>query len=145
MLQLEIDQKAIQNFNAHFGYFIEEHIVSYYNPDFVLVFSPFSYSMSFLKNEIIVSKIEDNRIVDVIQLSYRNLIPDSFLTHILSLDSIPSRIFRYRDIGLNRLRAEIIDELRLGAITAADKIAIWDDYHIIIKISYKLQMENILR
>ncbi|MEM5681168.1 hypothetical protein AAHB46_19205 [Bacillus paranthracis] len=40
------------------------------------------------------------------------------------------------------MRLEIADELMLGAITAKDTTAVWENYQMKIKISPKLQMEH---
>ncbi|EFI70137.1 hypothetical protein BFZC1_02917 [Lysinibacillus fusiformis ZC1] len=144
MVKLGIDQKALQNFHNLFGSFMEEHISTYYNPNFIINSQHSAYSLSFLKDIVIVSMIENDTISDIKRFDYNDLIPDSFLNQLLNLESLPSRVQRYRKIGVERLRLEIIDELRLGAITTIeDSTAIWDDYSLKIKISEELQMKQI--
>lgn len=144
MFQLAIDQRAVRKYCSLFGPFIGEQIATYFNPDFIIYFHPISYSFSFLKDKIIICIIQNQKISDIKRFDYIDLIPDSFLSHLLSLDSLPSRVRRYRHIGLERLRNEMIDELRLGAITAKDSAAVWDDYQLKIKISSELQMEQVI-
>lgn len=145
MVQLAVDPKAVRNFCSLFGPIVKEQIITNYNPDFIIHFTPYSYSFSFLKNEVIIYTVEDNvsSISDIRRFEYMDLIPDAFLTQLLTLEALPSRVLRYRQIGVERLRKEIIDELRLGAITAEDTTAIWDDYRLKIKISPTLRMEQV--
>ncbi|NHM31288.1 hypothetical protein G8761_11875 [Bacillus sp. C11] len=143
MVQLSVDDQAIRKFSSFFVPFVEEQIVTYYNPDFLINFSSTSYSFSFLQNEIIICFLKGVRISDIKRLEYKEFIPDSFLTNLLNNDNIPSRLKRYRRIGTNRLRLELADELRLGGIFARETTAIWDNYQLKIRISSALQMEQI--
>jgi hypothetical protein len=144
MVQLAIDQRAIRNYFSLFGPLIEEQIATYFNPDFIIYFHPISYSFSFLKDEIIICSIQNHKISDIKRFDYIEFIPDSFLSNLLALNSLPSRVSRYRHIGLDRLRNEMIDELRLGAITTKDSAAVWDDYQLKIRISSEFQMEKVI-
>ncbi|ALC85723.1 hypothetical protein AM499_07720 [Bacillus sp. FJAT-22090] len=143
MVQLSVDEKASRKFSNFFGHIIQEQIKTYYNPDFLIHFDTKSYSFCFLENEIIISTIEGERIADINRVDYKELIPDFFLTSLLALDYAPSRVKRYKKIGVERLRLELADELRLGGITAknANANAIWNDYQMKIKISPTFHME----
>ncbi|WP_088014524.1 hypothetical protein [Gottfriedia acidiceleris] len=145
MVKLGVDKQALLNYCNLFGPIIEEQIATYYNPDFIIHFKQSTYSLSFLKERIIISIIKNNRISDIKHYDYIDLIPDSFLKQLLKVEPLPSRVRRYRKIGVERLRREIIDELRLGAITTTDdSTAVWDDYSLKIKISKELQMEQVV-
>ncbi|MCE7038199.1 hypothetical protein [Bacillus cereus] len=142
MVQFSIDERAVKNFAVFFGSFIKEQIETFYNPDFLIDFGLKAYSFSFYEKQIIICSIEGNNITDIKCVDYKEFIPDVFLEELLAHNSIPSRIHRYKKIGIERLRLEIADELMLGAITAKDTTAVWENYQMKIKISPKLQMEH---
>ncbi len=143
LVQLTVDEKALKKYLGFFDPFIHEQIKTYYNPEFLIHYAPKTYSFSFLQNEIIISTLEGEMISDIKRVGYKELIPDSFLTQLLAMECTPSRLKRYRRIGVERLRIELADELRLGAITAMEANAFWNDYQIKIKISPALAMEKI--
>lgn len=143
MGKISVDEQAVRSFSSLFGSLVEEQISSYYNPDFTIHYPPRSYSFAFLKNSIVICEIEENRILDMKSFNYIDFIPDSFLNALLSMEQLPSRVGRYRKIGLDRLRSEMVDELRLGAITAEDSTATWNDYQLKFYISPTLQMDRI--
>lgn len=141
MVELFVDNQACDNFFSFFGPIAEKQIATFYNPDFIINFAPIAYSLAFLKDEIIIFTLKGRRVIDITRSDYNELIPDSFLSDLLNLEKIPSRVKRYRKIGKERLRKELADELRLGGITAQNTIAIWENYHLKIIISPELKME----
>lgn len=138
MHQLSIDERAIENYLASSGSLIQNQIESYYNPDFLVEVGPFLYSFLFSKSEVIIITIDNQRIVNFQCETYQNLITDVFLEELLNLDCLPARIKRYSKLSCDRLRREIADELRLGAIKVENNNPIWGDYHLKFKISSSL-------
>lgn len=143
MVDLEIDKGVISNFFNHFEEDHKNYIRMWYNPDFIVPSSQYCYSFSFLKEEVIVCGIFEKKIVDITKFDYMDFISDTFLNILLSLDSLPSRLARYKRIGLQRLRKEIIDELQLGGITTNGENAYWNDYDLKISFSSSLYMDEI--
>ena len=141
MHQLSIDKCAIENYLALSGSLIENQIESYYNPDFLVEVDTFLYSFLFSKSEVIIIKIDNQKIVNFQYETYQNLITDVFLEELLNLDCLPSRIKRYSKLSCDRLRREIADELRLGAIKVEDNYPVWEDYHLKFKISSGLNFK----
>lgn len=144
MGKISVDEQAARSFFTLFGSLVEAQVSSYYNPDFTIHYPPHSYSFAFLNNSIVICDIEQNRILDIKSFNYTDFIPDSFLNALLSMEQLPSRVKRYRKIGVDRLRSELVDELRLGAITAQDSTATWNDYDLKFYISPALQMNRIV-
>jgi len=143
LVELFVDKQAYINFSNFFGPIIKEQITTFYNPDFLINFASRSYSFSFLQEEIIIFILEGKNILDIKRADYKELIPDSFLTDLLSLEILPSRVRRYKQIGKERLRQELADELRIGGITAENTTVLWDNYPFKIGISPELKMEII--
>lgn len=118
--------------------YLESKIESYFNPDFVVKFDEKTFSCCFLKSQVVLLEITDETIRHVYVQNYKEIVTDDFLIKLLEQEGLPIRIKRYENIGIDRLRTQVVDELYLGAIVSENNKALWNKYKIKFSISSDL-------
>lgn len=121
--------------------YLESKIESYFNPDFIVKFDEKTFSCCFLKSQVVLLEISDEIIRHVYVQNYREIVTDDFLVTLLEQEGLPIRIKRYENIGIERLRTQVVDELYLGAITSENNKALWSKYKIKFSISKNLSFK----
>lgn len=124
---------------------IERNIKKMVNKHFIFRDSFCELSLSFYEDFIIIIKIENGTITELVKYSYENFIPDSFLKKITEIDELPSRLNRYKSLDYSRFRNEIKESLKDGKIKLdKNNDAFWRDYNIVLKIDGTISFTDIV-
>lgn len=145
MENFSIHNDALTSYVQLFKGDIEKQVVDLYNEDFVVVTGEKSTSYVFLDTSVIMLILIDDSVVNLSSISYDFFISDKLIDDIENFSLLPSRIRRYKDLGIKRFRAEVIEQLQLGNIHTDKEgtFAIWEDYNLKFKFDSYLRLANI--
>ena len=139
MIQFRVDIKAKLDFLSLDNTLIDQKIESYFNSEFVIEFNEKIYSFCFLKSNILLLEIIDGVIHHIYSKKYDEIITDDFLNEFLNAKKLPSRVHRYKKIGLDRLRVQIADELFIGEFITRNNYVLWEKYNLKFFVAHNLK------
>ncbi|MBB2483572.1 hypothetical protein H5P36_25910 [Bacillus sp. APMAM] len=144
MKQLSVSQDAIKKYIGHFKNEIAKTISGLYNEDFVYSSDDKKFSFVFLNDFTLVLVAEKETIVDISPLNYDTFISDDFIKKIMDSPSLSPRLNRYKELGINRFKEEIIENFRLGnmCIDNSGKVS-WEDYNLTFRLNDSLMLESL--
>lgn len=140
MIQFDVDIKAKLDFLSLDNALVNQKIESYFNSEFVVEFNEKIYSFCFLKSNILLLEIIDGVIHHVYSKKYDEIITDDFLNEFLNSKKLPTRVHRYKKIGVDRLRLQIADELFIGEFITKDNCVLWEKYNLKFLITHNLKL-----
>lgn len=88
-------------------------------------------SFKFNKNEVLIYKVDQFEVAELIQLTYKQMIPNSFLNQFINIkDELPIRISRWAHLDyLDYIHREIVESLnfnRIQGYSNLNKEVEWD-------------------
>jgi hypothetical protein len=126
MEKFQVNKNALLSYMNFFHKNLEEDLIGLYNDDFVLVNGAESYSFIFLDDSILVLKVVDSSIEEILSFSYEFFVSDKVIKEISNLAFVPPRLQRYIGLGETRLKHEIKQNLILGNIHVENGKALWE-------------------
>lgn len=139
-----IKSSAIDDYEKVFIKNIEQTIGRMINASFFLKQDYSELSIAFYEDFLVTIRIEDGYIIELKKNSYECFIPDSFLENLSSIETLPPRLNRYKNLGFVRFRNEIKDSLKHGKIVTHNNDVLWKDYDITLKIDRNITLAGVV-
>ncbi|MDZ4413899.1 hypothetical protein ORL59_09750 [Bacillus cereus] len=139
-----IKPSAIDDYEKIFIKNIEQTIKRMINVSFFLKKDCCELSIVFYEDFLVTIRMEDGYIIELKKNSYEYFIPDSFLKNLSSVDTLPPRLNRYKNLGFVRFRNEIKDSLKHGKIVTNNNDVLWKDYNITLEIDQNITLADVV-
>lgn len=143
MLSISVEEQALKRYCELFPEMVVDMMKELINPDFVIDQDESIYSFLFFSDYILILRIQSNTIGNVHKMTYDSFISNEIVKTLFESEKLPSRLARYKRLGIERFKLEIKRSLQNGAIIADKRSVTWSEYNIELQVNEELILSPI--